>query len=162
MLLDLMLGEAQHCPDIWREKGEEYRALPVLPPFHAGQVNHLPSVLTPPLCVAAQQHLMSWTLVHIEIMPRLCRLTLPTPSPTTCGRDGIDILPVKRAHHHCAALNAPQLDQVTTKSEHPVLTPLLAQLSVGGGKVSGAKVREFVQKFNIGLDRGLSPGTHTL
>lgn len=47
------------------------------------------------------------------------------------------------------------------KSEHPVLAPLLAQLCVGGGKVSGAKVREFVQEFNIGLERGLSPGTHT-
>lgn len=46
------------------------------------------------------------------------------------------------------------------KSEHPVLTPLLAQLSEGGGKVSRAKVREFVQEFNIGLDRGLSPGKH--
>lgn len=48
------------------------------------------------------------------------------------------------------------------KSEHPVLTRLLAELSVGGGKVSGAIVREFVREFNIGLDRDLSPGTHAL
>eukprot|EP00903_Cladosiphon_okamuranus_P019584 g18012.t1 len=51
-----------------------------------------------------------------------------------------------------------KLDQVTIESEHPVLTPLLAKLTVGGGKVSRAKVCEFVEEFNIGLDRGLSPG----
>lgn len=66
----------------------------------------------------------------------------------------------KRAHHG-TALNTPQLDQVTTNSEHPELTPLLAQLTLGRGKVSAATVREFVQGLNIGLDRGLSPGTHT-
>lgn len=80
--------------------------------------------------------------------------------PSARGRDGILNLHVKRAPY-CAVLNAPQLDEVTTESEHPVLIPLLAQLPVGG-KVSGAKVREFVEEFNIGLDRGLSPGTHTL
>eukprot|EP00752_Nemacystus_decipiens_P002249 g2131.t1 len=51
-----------------------------------------------------------------------------------------------------------KLDSVTMKSEHAVLTPLMAELFVGSGKVSRAKVREFVQEFNIGLDRDLSPG----
>jgi len=58
----------------------------------------------------------------------------------------------------CCCSFHPQLDQVMADSYASVLAPLLAQLPVGGGKVSATKVRDFVQEFNIGLARGLSPG----
>ncbi|CAM9326205.1 unnamed protein product, partial [Ectocarpus sp. 12 AP-2014] len=50
-----------------------------------------------------------------------------------------------------------KLDQVLT-SEYPALPPLLAQLTIGGGRVSPTRVRDFVHWFNIGLNRSLSPG----